>query len=73
MILRPYDLEDRERPAFQFTIEFLNGRLGTSSSIEWALKLDRSQRAERTAVVTLLNSNPAEKLLEPWASAWRLI
>lgn len=66
-------LEEHDHIAFRALIAFLNKRLVEPGAIDWALRLKRTQRVERIAVVHLLNTPDGRVLDEPWATAWRLI
>lgn len=66
-------LDEQDRAAFRATVAFLNKRLSEPDTIDWALKLNPTQRIERIAVSALLNSPGARVLDDPWATAWRLI
>ena len=66
-------LDSNARATFMATVAFLKTRLGESSTIEWALRLESDQNIERIAVADLLNHQTGLDLEEPWASAWRLI
>jgi hypothetical protein len=62
-----------QRGAVRVTISYLNKRLARQDTIDWALKLTKSQRAERLAVEYLLDTQASYILAEPWATAWRRI
>ncbi|WP_027053050.1 hypothetical protein [Mesorhizobium erdmanii] len=66
-------LDDRDRAVLRETVAFLNKRLAESATIDWALRLKPAQRIERLAVEDLLNGPGTRVLVEPWATAWRLI
>lgn len=65
-------LNDRERAVFQTVFAFLLSRLEDRQSIEWALRLTASERVKRLAVLEAIDRE-AQKIAEPWRSAWRLI
>jgi hypothetical protein len=66
-------LDPQDRETFRTVIAFLDKRLAEQGTIDWALKLRPGQRIERIAVEDLLTGPGARDLLEPLASAWRLI
>jgi hypothetical protein len=73
-MIRPWAyLDPKDRETFRTVIAFLNKRLAEQGTIDWALKLQLGQRIERLAVEDLLTGPGARDLVEPWASAWRLI
>ncbi|MEK7945776.1 hypothetical protein WKR98_13550 [Pigmentiphaga sp. YJ18] len=73
-MIRPWAyLDSQDRDTFRTIIAFLDKRLAEQGTVDWALKLEPGQRVERTAVEELLTGPRARDLVEPWASAWRLI
>lgn len=73
-MIRPWaHMDPKDRETFRTVIAFLNKRLAEQGTIDWALKLKPGQRIERLAVEDLLTDPGARDLVEPWASAWRLI
>ncbi len=73
-MIRPWGyLDQHDRATFRTIIAFLNKRLAEQKTIDWALQLGPGQRIERIAIEELLSGPGARDLLEPWASAWRLI
>lgn len=66
-------LDPQDRETFRTVIAFLDKRLAEQGTVDWALKLKPGQRIERIAVENLVTGPGARDLVEPWASAWRLI
>src|SRR5258707_11459875 len=66
-------LDEQDRSAFRSAHAFLNNRLAEASTVEWAAELGPDKRIERIAIEHLLDSQGAEIVKEPWATAWRLI
>ena len=64
--------EEKGTAALRTIVAFLNKRLADSSTVEWALQLNRTRRLERIAINDLLD-NPRGPLPEPFATAWHLI
>jgi len=62
-----------ELPVYGAATRFASGRLAERGTLEWALTLGPSRRAERAAILSLLEHGPDAELAEPWAGAWRLI
>ncbi len=72
--MRPWTyLDAQDRETFRAATAFLNKRLAEQGTVDWALRLQPSQRIERVALEDLLNGPGAPELGEPWATAWRLI
>ena len=66
-------LNESERATVSTVLAFLHKRLAEPTSIDWALRLDPTQRLERFAVLDLLGRQGMIAMPEPWATAWRLI
>jgi hypothetical protein len=66
-------LDEQDRSVFRSALAFLNRRLAEASTVEWAAQLGPDKRIERIAIEHLLNSQGADIVKEPWATAWRLI
>jgi hypothetical protein len=66
-------LNEAERGAFNVLMAFLNGRLASMETINWALQLGPGESVKRAAVLQLVNSPEGRKLAEPWRTAWRMI
>ncbi len=66
-------LSEVERGLAKTASTFLNGRLAERETVEWALRLEPHQLAEKMAVLDHLNGNDVESLTEPYLTAWRLI
>ncbi|MBV6656799.1 MAG: hypothetical protein KI785_03420 [Devosiaceae bacterium] len=66
-------LSPQEHDTFSLVVAFLEDRLGEQQSIDWALTLEPTKRAERAALAFLLRRKLNGSLPEPWASAWRLV
>ena len=66
-------LNETERGAFAVLMAFLNGRLASAETINWALQLGPSKSVKRAAVLQLVDSSEGRKLAEPWRTAWRMI
>ena len=67
------NLGEAERDRAKVAIAFLRGRLSSPAVLDWALRLEPGQLAERMAVLDLLNGNAMEPIVEPYATAWRLL
>jgi hypothetical protein len=73
-VIRPWGyLDPQDRDTFRTTVAFLHKRLTEQGTIDWALRLEPSQRVERIAIEELLSGPGARDLQEPWTTAWRLI
>lgn len=66
-------LNEQDRATFRAAVVFLDKRLSEPATVDWALRLNPSQRVERFALEQLLNSVNEDGLSEPWATAWHLI
>jgi hypothetical protein len=66
-------LGEQDFAAFRATVAFLNKRLAEQATIDWALRLNLDQRIERLAIENLLSGPDGHALVEPWATAWRMI
>ena len=66
-------LSQSERNRLQTAKSFLKTRLSERATVDWALRLKPAQRAERYAIMELLDGHPAPTVEEPYATAWRLI
>jgi hypothetical protein len=66
-------LNETERGAFTVLTAFLDGRLASAETINWALKLGPSESAKRAAVLRLIDGPEGRNLAEPWLTAWRTI
>lgn len=66
-------LVQSDRAQFLAVVAFLERRLSQIQSIGWAAKLKSRDRLPRLAVQFLLDSREASDLVEPWATAWRLL
>jgi hypothetical protein len=66
-------LNEAERGAFTVLMAFLNGRLDSAATINWALQLGPGESVKRAAVLQLVDSPEGRKLTEPWRTAWRMI
>ncbi len=66
-------LDERERTVFRATVAFLKGRLEERGTIAWALSLRPTDRAQRLAVLDILDRKDGRKISEPWQSAWGMI
>ena len=65
-------LNEAERGAFTVLMAFLNGRLDSAATINWALQLGPGESVKRAAVLQLVDSPEGRKLTEPWRTAWRM-
>ena len=68
-----WGLDERDQRLFWMTVEFLEGRLCETQTLEWAMALPAEREAERRAVAHLLHDDRTAKLVEPWRSAWELV
>jgi hypothetical protein len=66
-------LNETDRSAFTVLTAFLNGRLASADTMNWALQLDPGDVVKRAAVLQLIDSPEGRKLPEPWRTAWRMI
>ena len=66
-------LSQEERHSVEAAKAYLRNRMSQSATINWALSLDTSRRAERYAVKELLDGHPTVQLDKPYADGWRLI
>ena len=66
-------LGEQDFAAFRAAVAFLNKRLAEQATIDWALRLKPDQRIERLAIENLLSGPDGHALVEPWATAWRMI
>jgi hypothetical protein len=66
-------LNETERGAFTVLMAFLNGRLASATTINWALQLDPGESVKRAAILQLVDGPEGRKLAEPWRTAWRMI
>jgi hypothetical protein len=66
-------LNETERGAFTVLMAFLDGRLASVETINWALQLGSGESVKRAAVLQLVDSPEGRKLAEPWRTAWRMI
>ncbi len=66
-------LSHGDRAALGVATAFLTDRLQERETIEWALRLQRSDTVKREAVLHLLDMPVGMELSEPWRTAWRLI
>jgi hypothetical protein len=66
-------LSETERGAFTVLMAFLNGRLASAETINWALQLGPGESVKRAAVLQLVDSPEGRRLAEPWRTAWRMI
>ena len=73
VILSWASLGESDRARVRTATVFLRSRLSEPATIEWALKLEPNQHAERIAINEVLNGHPAATVKEPYATAWRLI
>ena len=73
MILNWKSLNRDERNSVQAAKAYLKSRLSQSATVDWALRLTPSRRAERFAIIELLDGHPVIPLENPYAAAWRLI
>jgi hypothetical protein len=68
-----FSLNDQDRATVRTAIAFLDGKLSSRDTLEWALNLSPNELIKRTAINELLTNREGSKLKEPWISAWRLI
>jgi hypothetical protein len=68
-----FQLPDREKQAYWVAYAFLSGRLAQRSTIEWAVKLNSKQVAERGAILDLLNAPRQPRLQKTRLEAWQWI
>ena len=66
-------LDSHDRATFDATVAFLRTRLAEYATLDWALRLEPNQKAERVAILYLLKESRGTPLTEPWSSAWGLI
>jgi hypothetical protein len=66
-------LNETERGAFTVLMAFLNGRLASAETINWALQLAAGESVKRAVILQLVDSPEGRKLPEPWRTAWRMI
>lgn len=64
---------DRDRDAVRTLMAFLHERLSERRIVDWALKTKPHEFVKRSAVLQSLEFLDANRLKEPWRSAWRLI
>ena len=69
---RQMALSEAERAAFSATAAFLEGRLESRETIDWALGLTPRENVQRLALLAVLDRASTE-MAEPWRHAWRLI
>lgn len=67
------DLDISKRTTFDVTVEFFKNRLQTKEAIDWALRLESKEKAQRLAILHLINRIGFANLDEPWLTAWHLI
>ncbi|MGJ4728181.1 hypothetical protein [Luteimonas sp. SDU101] len=66
-------LSDKDRDAVRTLMAFLHERLAERATIEWALRTKPHELVKRVAILQSLEFLDANKLKDPWYSAWRLI
>jgi hypothetical protein len=66
-------LSETERGVFTVLMAFLNGRLASVETINWALQLGPGESVKRAAVLQLVDSPEGRRVAEPWRTAWRMI
>ena len=66
-------LNETEQGAFTVLMAFLNGRLASAETINWALQLGPGESVKRAAILQIVDSPEGRKLAEPWRTAWRMI
>ena len=67
------ELDAQGRARFRTATAFLEGRLAEPETVDWALRLRPDREIERTAIFELVSGPSAQRLREPYATAWRLI
>ncbi|MBT4194933.1 MAG: hypothetical protein HOE12_11415, partial [Gammaproteobacteria bacterium] len=72
MDLLSQNFDERNRNVLKITTTFFSTRLEEKKSFDWALGLSLNDIAQKTAILRLLDLN-ADKIGEPWLTAWRLI
>ncbi len=65
-------LSDADRAAFSVSAAFIEGRLESRATVQWALRLPSHDTVQRLALLAVLDRT-SEKLAEPWRDVWRLI
>lgn len=73
MITHWSDLDVKNQARFRAATAFLTGRLEEPRTIHWALRLKPDRKVERTAIFELLTGLDAQRLREPYATAWSLV
>ena len=63
----------QSRARFRAATAFLEGRLAEPETVDWALRLRPDRQIERTAIFELVAGPGAQRLREPYATAWPLI
>jgi hypothetical protein len=66
-------LPEVDRDVFQTTVAFAQKRLPERATLEWALSLNASDMAKRSALLDVLRYQRGQVLREPWRSTWRLV
>ncbi|MYB75749.1 MAG: hypothetical protein F4X83_01340, partial [Chloroflexi bacterium] len=66
-------LDQGERNRVKTAKAYLKSRLSERVTVDWALRLEPTQRVERFAIMELLDGHPAPAIKEPYAITWRLI
>lgn len=67
------ELDVQGRARFRAATAFLEGRLAEPETVDWALRLRPDRQIERTAIFELVSGPGAQRLREPYATAWPLI
>ena len=67
------DLDVQRRSRFRAAAAFLKDRLAEPETVDWALGLRPDRQIERTAIFELVAGPGAQRLREPYATAWPLV
>lgn len=67
------ELDVQGRARFRAATAFLEDRLAEPETVDWALRLRPDRQIERTAIFELVAGPGAQRLREPYATAWPLI